>query len=162
MIKDLRFKNKIGFTLVELLIVISIMGILTVVLAGSFTVTQKRSRDGARKANLAALAKAVDMYYADHGSWPDASPIDNKGGEFKDTNGNVYMKVTPSDSTKAYGYEVSGDGKSFKVFTYLENIEDKDCMTCLPDDKYSLDTSKYCCYVITSSNINVSTDISPK
>lgn len=56
-----------GFTLIELVIVIVILGILAGVAALSFTNVTKSSRDGVAKANLRAIKSALQMYQVEHG-----------------------------------------------------------------------------------------------
>ena len=63
-------KTKNGFTLVELLIAISIIAILSVVLTISFSNVQKNSRDQRRISDLKAIQTAAEQYYLLKGSYP--------------------------------------------------------------------------------------------
>ena len=64
-------KNKNGFTLLELLIVIAIIGILTALATVSYSSAQKKARDAQRKSDLKAIQNAMEQYYADNnGSYP--------------------------------------------------------------------------------------------
>ena len=64
-------KNQKGFTLIELMIVVAIIGILAAVAIPKFAEMMERSRDGATKGNIGALKSAVSIYYGDHeGSYP--------------------------------------------------------------------------------------------
>ena len=67
-----RINKKNGFTLVELLIVIAIIGIVTMIASSSFASAQKKSRDASRKASLKSLSDALNMYYADFGLFPSS------------------------------------------------------------------------------------------
>lgn len=55
--------QKKGFTLVELLIVIVIIGILAVVIVPRFTDAPKKARDSTRKSDLSGIATALQFYY---------------------------------------------------------------------------------------------------
>jgi general secretion pathway protein G len=57
-----------GFTLVELLISISIIAILSVVLTVSFSNAQKSSRDQRRIEDLKAIQNAAEQYYLLNGN----------------------------------------------------------------------------------------------
>jgi prepilin-type N-terminal cleavage/methylation domain-containing protein len=57
-------KRKNGFTLFELLVSISIIGILTAVVAFSFSSAQKKARDSRRVTDMNTIQKAAEQYYS--------------------------------------------------------------------------------------------------
>ena len=59
-----------GFTLIELMIVIVILGILMGTLLPRLTGSQARARDAARQADLNAITQAMELYYNDFGGYP--------------------------------------------------------------------------------------------
>lgn len=61
---------KRGFTLVEALIVIGIVGILIGVSAFSLSTLRSRARDAKRQADLRVIQAAFQQYYADQGFYP--------------------------------------------------------------------------------------------
>ena len=63
---------KKGFSLIELLIVIAIIGVLEVVVIFVYVNAQKSSRDVQRKTDLNKIASALEMWYSDKKSYPDA------------------------------------------------------------------------------------------
>ncbi len=67
-----RFQRTLhGFTLVELMIVIAIIGILAAVAIPRFGQMIERSKEGQTKGSLSGLKAAVIIYYGDqHGVWP--------------------------------------------------------------------------------------------
>jgi type II secretion system protein G len=64
--------KKQGFTLIELLVVISIIGLLASVVLVSLNGARSKARDARRKADLAQLSKALEMYATDYGGYPAA------------------------------------------------------------------------------------------
>ena len=60
-----------GFTLIELMIVVAIIGILAAIAIPKFTSMLEKSREGATKGNLGAIRSAIAIYYGDReGVWP--------------------------------------------------------------------------------------------
>lgn len=62
-------KNK-GFTVIELLVVIVIIGILSAVIIVSLTVSRAKSRDNQRIVHIQELQKALELYFSDNNSYP--------------------------------------------------------------------------------------------
>ncbi|MDD5492188.1 MAG: prepilin-type N-terminal cleavage/methylation domain-containing protein [bacterium] len=60
-----KIENKAGFTLVELMMVVAIIGILAGVAVPRYMDFLRRSREGATKGNLGSLRSALNIYYAD-------------------------------------------------------------------------------------------------
>jgi len=56
--------KKRGFTLFELLVTISIIGILIAVSSVSFSAAQKKARDARRLEDMSAVSKAAETYYS--------------------------------------------------------------------------------------------------
>lgn len=63
-------KTSKGFTLVELLVVISIMAILGVIGVTIFSNTQRTARDAKRKADIAAMSDAMEANYIQGTGYP--------------------------------------------------------------------------------------------
>ncbi|MBI5530659.1 MAG: prepilin-type N-terminal cleavage/methylation domain-containing protein [Candidatus Doudnabacteria bacterium] len=59
-----------GFTLIELLVVIAIIGLLASVVLVALNGARQKSRDSKRVADLSQLAKAFELYYNEHNSYP--------------------------------------------------------------------------------------------
>jgi general secretion pathway protein G len=61
-----------GFTLIELMIVVAIMGILITIAAPNLKVSLVRAREAVLKEDLFQMREAIDQYYADNGRYPPA------------------------------------------------------------------------------------------
>lgn len=74
-------KSKIsqkGFTIVELLIVIVVIGILAALVLNTFSGVQKRARDTERQTDVNAMATQLEAYYNTAGGYPQAAQIDTE------------------------------------------------------------------------------------
>jgi type II secretion system protein G len=159
-------KNKQGFTLLELLVVVTILGILAAVGMGQYRTSQMKARDGQRKSDLSNITRALEMYYNDHGEYPVSNEGEIQIGEGEEattlpwgssfeTADTLYMKALPRDPEAAasgdsdwdYCY-MSDGGDQFMIFARLENERDNDYQDSFNDTDCGSDYT----YVITSSN----------
>jgi prepilin-type N-terminal cleavage/methylation domain-containing protein len=62
--------KKTGFTLIEVMVVIGIIGILSAVLFSNFSDARKISRDKARMTTLKEVQLALELYKAQNGEYP--------------------------------------------------------------------------------------------
>jgi len=72
-------KNSAGFTLVELLVVISVIGFLASASIVAFNNARIKARDTKRKAEVVQIQKALNLY------------ADNQGGIYPDTTGGTFV-----------------------------------------------------------------------
>lgn len=66
-----------GFTIVELLIVIVIIGILAGLVITTFAGIQARARDSERQTDINAIQKQLEAYYANYGGYPSLADLNN-------------------------------------------------------------------------------------
>lgn len=64
-------KNRRGFTLIELMIVVSIIGILAAIAVPNYKWGLIKAREAVLRENLYAMRSALDQFYADQGKYPD-------------------------------------------------------------------------------------------
>jgi prepilin-type N-terminal cleavage/methylation domain-containing protein len=83
-----------GFTIVELLIVIVVIGILATLVIVTFTGIQQRARNSQRETDLKAIQSHVAAFYADKGYYPTMADLND--GTFRST----YMKGLDSEALK--------------------------------------------------------------
>lgn len=62
-----------GFTIVELLIVIVVIGILASITIVAYGGIQARARDSQRQSDVESITKALELYYLDNGHYPPGS-----------------------------------------------------------------------------------------
>ncbi|MRR58956.1 MAG: prepilin-type N-terminal cleavage/methylation domain-containing protein [Deltaproteobacteria bacterium] len=63
-------KTRRGFTLVELLVVLAIIGTLVSLVAPRYTGSVDKAKESVLRENLATLREAIDKHYADTGKYP--------------------------------------------------------------------------------------------
>ena len=106
------FKTKKGFTLVELLIVISIIAVLTLLGATNWIAQQQKARDARRKADLEQIRSALEMYRTDKATYPIGNQtvlpaaLDPKS-------------VDPSSTEPTYISPIPKDPKTKLAYTYV-------------------------------------------
>ncbi len=66
--------TKRGFTLIEILVVIAIIGILSSVVLASLATSRAKARDARRIADLEEVKKALELYYDSNGAYPPTGP----------------------------------------------------------------------------------------
>jgi prepilin-type N-terminal cleavage/methylation domain-containing protein len=70
-----------GFSFIEILVVMSVIGILTAVTLTGINASRKSARDGQRKSDLEQIRSALEMYRADNaGEYPGEASCDSSRG----------------------------------------------------------------------------------
>ncbi len=99
-----------GFTLIELIIVIAIIGILATIAVPAMRTAPQRAREAALKENLFTMRSCIDQYLADRGTYPPSLEALVEEG---------YLRRIPDDPvTRAPDWQV----------VYAEADEDEDLL----------------------------------
>ncbi|OGK66308.1 hypothetical protein A2313_03640 [Candidatus Roizmanbacteria bacterium RIFOXYB2_FULL_41_10] len=151
--------KKSGFTLMEILVVIAMIGILATIIMGTYLTSLKRGRDNRRKQDLEQVGRALELYYAQNNTYPTmeeviwGSPLYNPAD-----NTRFYMKqlpVDPSDpdgDTYNYYYNSSelDSYQSYQLYSCLENERDSSYQEYVAD--CGIGCGNKCYYGIASPN----------
>lgn len=103
-----------GFTLVELLVVILIIGVLAAIGMGSFLAQRGKAQDADAKASVATAAKAMEAWNTDHGSYSGATPAGLAAIERSLARARG-LNVQSTSSTYTVAVDSAGDGGSFSI-----------------------------------------------
>jgi len=71
-----------GFSLLELLAVVTILGIIAVVVIPRISVSAGTAKTNAHKQNVAELNSAIERYYFNTGTWPSANMTELNSADY--------------------------------------------------------------------------------
>lgn len=115
-------KQRRGFTLIEVLVTVTIISLLTVMGAVSYRQTAIASRDAKRSADLETVRQGLVIYKTDQGSYPSGSNF-NTMLQALATAGALTSSqniVDPMNGQAPYGYTYSSNGTTFTLTARLE------------------------------------------
>jgi len=102
-------KAQAGFTLIELIIVVTILGILTAILIPNFVRARSSSKLATCQLDLRNIAAGLELYYVENQNYPTTGGWDSTlmaGG---------YMRAVPTSpiDQASYGYATNAGRNSF-------------------------------------------------
>ncbi len=137
---SLKQSNK-GFTIVELLIVIVVIGILALLVVTTFSGIQKKARDTERQTDIKAIHTAIEAYYGQNSKYPSLAQLNDsawRSTNLKGLDSDALKDPHGTDSTVAqnasdgtYGYDVTPvgcdnedvDGTDCTEYKLIANLE---------------------------------------
>ena len=97
-----RIRNrKSGFSLLELLAVVTILGIIAAIIVPRVTVSSDTAKQRVRDHHKATINAAVERYYVDTGSWP-ANDLSDIGADV-----NYFPDGIPTNPVDASAYTLN-------------------------------------------------------
>lgn len=157
-------KNR-GFTLLELILVIAIMGVLAAMVSGNFITSLKKGRDARRKGDLEQVQKAVEMYYEDKKMYPLSTEVSFTGTAplIDSVSLKIYMQKISTDPLHnqtagtgpvyIYCVDSATAPTKYQLYTLLENTLDT---SIINPAKLSICTTTGNCKSNTSCNYGIS------
>jgi len=108
-------KKNSGFTLIEILVVATIIVLMTSTAMVTYTVFLKQSRDAKRKADLGQISAALEMYRSNNDTYPTT-------GLSQLTAPTIYIQSVPTDpKNPTYTYYYTATASDYTLGAYLEN-----------------------------------------
>lgn len=116
-------KNSKAFSLIELLVTITIIGVIMAIGVAAYTRAQKRGRDARRTADIKAVQAALELYYSENSKYPSASSYITSAPSGLVTG---FMKEYPVDPSSFPYYYQSTDGSCYCVAARVEATTPKE------------------------------------
>ena len=110
-----RLNFKKAFSLIELLVVISIIATLTAIMLPNFMGARQRATDSQKKQNLVSIKNALRLYYNDNQSYPITMSQSSLGS--------TLATYIPSVSAVGftYSYYQTGNGDGFQLCSGMDS-----------------------------------------
>jgi type II secretion system protein G len=116
-----------GFTIVELLVVIVVIGILASISVVSYNGVQKRARDSARDSAVRTIRLAMEVYKSDANVYPSITGVAaGSGSNISGLTSSLvptYISKVPNDpdATKNINYVINSSGDGYGMYVLYES-----------------------------------------
>ncbi len=138
-------KNNKGFTIVELLIVIVVIGILALLVITTYSGIQAKARNSKRQTDLASIQTHLEAFYNENGYYPNRDDMNTASfvsGQLKGMDATALHDPSNADQNSATPF-VSAPSAAAKSYAYAPlSASDTACEGASPADqscaKYTL------------------------
>jgi general secretion pathway protein G len=113
----MRKLNQKGFTIIELLVVIVIIGILVALTLPNLFAAQARGRDTDRKNELKNVQQKLESYFNDNGAYP---------ADFTAAQADAGVTADETTGPRADNYTYVSDTDTYTLSATMENANDPD------------------------------------
>jgi prepilin-type N-terminal cleavage/methylation domain-containing protein len=119
-------RNKRGFTIVELLVVVAVIVVLSTLFINTATLNIRKSRDARRKTDLENIRSGIETYRSDCDAYPASisfgGSLRGSGSNANCAAGNTYINAIPQDPQNNLGkvYYYTSNGTTYTVCASLE------------------------------------------
>lgn len=144
-----------GFTLIELMVVLSIIGVLMALTLTGIGSSRIVARDATRKADLELIRGGLEIYKADCNSYPAASyttdivgglPLQGIGTPTACATENYYISAIPDDPVTSRYYRYAPTATGYEICAALE--KGSGAVTC--GGSPNCGTTSLCNYKVTN------------
>lgn len=106
-------KSKLGFTIIELLVVVAIIGLLTSIISFTVNTSRTKARDTRRVTDLKQIKSGLDLYFQHGSGYPDTPTWNAAVGLQLSCSGTNILQVPKDPVTPTYQYLYTASGNSF-------------------------------------------------
>ena len=122
-LKSKKNKNS-GYTLVEVIVVISIMAVLTAIIYSSFDISKAQSRDRERVSDISVIQIALEQYFQKYGVYPVSLSSIVEGNPNESIKIKFLSEIPKDPSTNKIYSESTNSG-------YFPMTKTKDSLNCI-------------------------------
>jgi type II secretion system protein G len=161
-----------GFTLIELMTVIAIIGVLAGIVVVSLGSAKASSRDAKRIADIKVIQSALSLYYSDNSKYPGYTSVATQSNTLTTVLTPNYLGAVPKDPTgisyKYVGYTSNASGNCvasppvrYHLAAVLET-NDSNNNNLNEDADYTNNSATTGLYACSTNGLSAGTDITPK
>lgn len=126
-----------GFTIVELLIVIVVIGILAAIVVATYNNIQRRAQLAMMQSAYREISQSLEIYHLEHNRWPECvTGMPGDGCRFSEINDQ--LKTLGISGLPERHYALGGSGDTHSVRYVENNYEDRWAIRFQPK------TGEYC------------------